>query len=133
MNMNTKYFMFCLVNFMSFVNIHPFLSKKSPLCILFSNNWIPLSILAISWSIVSIITSVMHIWSFCTRAPSGFQYELNTLFFGKNRKDNFSLKKQDSLNYRHRYRYCNKYQKYRNIFLSPYRPSLGYMHFFRCC
>ncbi len=27
-NMNTKYFMFCLVNFMSFVNIHPFLSFR---------------------------------------------------------------------------------------------------------
>ncbi len=26
--MNTKYFMFCLVNFMSFVNIHPFLSFR---------------------------------------------------------------------------------------------------------
>ncbi len=27
-NMNTTYFMFCLVNFMSFVNIHPFLSFR---------------------------------------------------------------------------------------------------------
>ncbi len=26
--LNTKYFMFCLVNFMSFVNIHPFLSFR---------------------------------------------------------------------------------------------------------
>ncbi len=26
--MNTKYFMFFLVNFMSFVNIHPFLSFR---------------------------------------------------------------------------------------------------------
>ncbi len=26
--MNTKYFMFCLVNFMSFLNIHPFLSFR---------------------------------------------------------------------------------------------------------
>ncbi len=56
----------------------------SPLRILFSNNWIPLSILGISWwSVVSSITKVfgitsMHMWSFCARASSGFQYELNS-------------------------------------------------------
>ncbi len=27
--MNTQYFMFCLVNFMSFVNIHPFPSFRA--------------------------------------------------------------------------------------------------------
>ncbi len=50
----------------------------SPLCVLFSDNWIPLSILGISWSLISSITSAMHMWSFCARAPSGFQYELNS-------------------------------------------------------
>ncbi len=43
----------------------------SPLCVLFSDNWIP------SWSVVS-STSAMDMCSFCARAPSGFQYELNS-------------------------------------------------------
>ncbi len=87
------------------------------------------------------ITSAMHM-CFCSRAPSGFQNELNsryitcvlsnahsTLLWVKIGKIVlFSKGTQDSLNYRHWYRYRNKYQKYRDIFLSPYRPFLVYMH-----
>ncbi len=28
-------------------------------------------------TVMSSITTVMHMWSFCTRTPSGVQYELN--------------------------------------------------------
>ncbi len=61
------------------------------------------------------ITSAMHVWSFCSRAPSGFQYELNsryitcvlsnahnTLLWVKIGKIVlFSKGTQDFLNYRH--------------------------------
>ena len=73
-----------------------FLSQYFSICVLFSysDHWIPLSILVISWS----ITSTMHMWSFCTRASSGFQYEINSRvncsqhpILGKTRKDNTFL------------------------------------------
>ncbi len=42
-----------------------------------AKSWKSLSTLRISWSIMSSVTCVMYVWSFCTRAPSGFQYEWN--------------------------------------------------------
>ncbi len=43
----------------------------------YSDSWMSLSILGISWNVISSVTSVMHMWSFYARAPSSFQYEWN--------------------------------------------------------